>query len=129
MRPELLNKINECNDNIVNLNNMKITDDEILEIMKKFETDNLNITVLNLDNNILGDKSASVLAKHLKNFPQIETLSVQFNQIGKEGAIELFSIKKELNQLDIYFHGNKIFDQGEMADIERQALQENQLKM
>ncbi len=77
--------------------------------------------MLNLDRNQLKDEGAVTLANALRGFHQLSQLSLQFNVIGREGAIALFSLKKEFTHLDILFHGNKIQDVSEMDEIERIA--------
>ena len=70
----------------------------------------------------MSDKGAFVLTEGLQGFDHLTELSLQFNDIDKDGAMALFSLKKELPDLDILFHGNKIRDVGEMDDIEKSAL-------
>lgn len=123
MRAELLEKI-IGNKNLlkVNLAGMKINDDEILEIMETIQQEKPTTTNIDLDNNNLSDKGAIILSKYLCDFKNLTELSVQFNNIGKEGAADLFSLKKVFSDLDILFHGNKITDADEMEEIERLAL-------
>ena len=59
MKPEVLNKIKNCIKTAhVDLANMKINDDEIMEIMQKIKLLQPNITVVDLDRNKLGDKGS-----------------------------------------------------------------------
>ena len=58
----------------------------------------------------------------MREFGNLTELSVQFNAIGREGAIGLFGLKKVFSGLDIFFHGTKIFDVGELDEIERLAV-------
>lgn len=122
MRPELLEKIT-ANKNLlkVNLVNMKINDDEILEIIETVKQVKPTATIFDLDSNNISDKGAKILSEHLSHFVNIKEISIQFNDIGKEGAIELFSLKNNFAELDILFHGNKITDVLEMDEIERLA--------
>lgn len=109
----------------VNLVNMNITDEEILEVIETIQRLKPEASTIDLDNNNIGDNGASILSKCLQDFHHLTELSIQFNNIGKAGAIELFSLKKNFSDLDILFHGNKITDEGEMYDIENLALQKN----
>lgn len=126
MRPELLEKIT-ANKNLlkVNLVNMKINDDEILEIIETVKQVKPTATIFDLDSNNISDKGAKILSEHLSHFVNIKEISIQFNDIGKEGAIGLFSLKKTFADLDILFHGNKITDVLEMDEIERLARSES----
>ncbi len=95
MRAEILNKIYKSVDSVIaNLAGCEIVNDEIPEIMKIIKKIQPNISEINLDNNKLNDNCAEDIVKCLSNFKQLQTLSIQFNQIGKTGAITLFSIKK-----------------------------------
>ena len=123
MRPEILKKIEGSKHTTrTNLVNMQINNDEILEIMQRIKILQPNISVIDLDSNNLGDKGAFILTECLHDFPQIVQLSLQFNCIGEEGAVSLFSLKKDLPDLDILFRGNKIHSVEKMAEIERKAL-------
>ena len=123
MRLEVLQKIEACREiTTIDLENMNIVDNEILEIVQKIKLIQPSVSVINLDNNDLSDKGAMILAKYVPDFHHLTELSLQFNQIGKEGALGVFGLKKGLAALDILFHGNKIIDQGEMAAIERVAI-------
>ena len=128
MRTEILEKIIE-NKNFptVYLANMKITDNEIPEILEIIQRVQPNASKIDLDNNNIGDKGAIILSKQLSNFNNITELSLQFNDIGREGAINLFSLKKVFLNLDILFHGNQITNVSEMAEIEHLALQQDSL--
>lgn len=125
MRAEILEKITG-NKNLlkVNLAGLKITDNEILEIIKKVKEVKPSVSKIDLDNNQLSDEGAKLLSEELRDFNNITEISVQFNNIGRDGALELFSLKKVFSELDILFHGNKITDVSEMDEIERQALEE-----
>ena len=128
MRTEILEKIIE-NKNFptVYLANMKITDNEIPEILEIIQRVQPNASKIDLDNNNIGDKGAIILSKQLSNFNNITELSLQFNDIGREGAINLFILKKVFLNLDILFHGNQITNVSEMAEIEHLALQQDSL--
>ncbi|MDP1602613.1 MAG: hypothetical protein Q8M03_05055 [Legionella sp.] len=126
MRSDLLKKINDTNNpGIINLANMAIKDDEISEIMENLKLSQPGLSVLDLDNNQLSDDGALILAQYLFNFHHITELSLQYNNIGRKGAISIFSLKKLYTSLDILFHGNKIHDVGEMAEIEQLSLAES----
>lgn len=120
MRSELFKKIDDGkNSSRINLANMAIKDDEINEIMEHLRLLLPKLTLLDLDNNKLTDVGALILAKYLFNFNHLTELSLQYNNIGREGAISIFSFKKKHEHLDILFHGNRIHDVGEMDEIER----------
>ena len=125
MRKELLEKITGNKNMLkVNLAGMGISDSEILEIMETIKQVKPTATIIDLDNNNISDNGAIILSKHLGDFKNIKELSLQYNSIGREGAIKIFSLKKDFSDLDILFHGNKIINVGEMDDIERLALGE-----
>ena len=122
MRELILARITDNRSLIkMNLSSLEIEDDEIIEIMRKVAQLKPNLTKIDLDRNKIGDKGASILSQHLLDFKQLSELSVQFNTIGRDGAIDLFSLKRAFPMLDILFHGNKIHDVGEMMDIEHLA--------
>ncbi|CEG57276.1 hypothetical protein [Legionella fallonii] len=129
MRQKILSKITESiNSSQVNLANINITDDEIKEVMDKIQEINPDASRFDLDNNALSDKGALILSECLHNFREVKELSLQFNNIGKEGAIGLFSLKNNFSTLDIPFHGNRIKSVAEMFEIEKLAQQENSFK-
>ena len=129
MRPKIVNKIDKCVDSeCANLSHCEIVDEEILEIIKMIKKVQPNISEINLDNNKLTDQCAVTLANSLSDFKHLQTLSIQFNQIGRTGAISLFSLKTSLPELDILFHGNRIQDTAEMAEIENIAKQKGLTK-
>gem|GEM_PF-5322431 len=123
MRTEILEKITQ-NKNIfkVSLINMGINDNELLEIIETIKHSKPTVSVFDFDNNNITDEGAKILSEQLPDFNNIKEISLQFNNIGKEGAIELFSLKKIFSELDILFHGNKIISVSEMDEIERTAL-------
>jgi len=122
MRELILARITDNSSLIkVNLSSLEIEDDEIIEIMIKIAELKPNLSKIDLDRNKIGDKGASILSQYLLDFKQLSELSVQFNAIGRDGAIYLFSLKRAFPGLDILFHGNKIHDMGEMIDIEHLA--------
>lgn len=122
MRREVLNQIdNNPITNQVYLGNLQINDDEIEEIMQKIKSLSPNMSLLNLDGNNLSNEGAIILTNCLHDFGQLNKLSLQFNHIGREGAISLFSLKKTLSKLSIFFHGNKISNVREMDEIEHLA--------
>ena len=123
MRSEILKKIEDGkNPSRINLANMAIKDDEISEIMENLKLSLPDFAVLDLDNNQLSDDGALILAEYLCNFHHLTELSLQYNNIGRKGAISIFGLKKEHANLDILFHGNRIHDVGEIAEIERLSL-------
>lgn len=122
MRQDILNKINDGKHlPHINLANMQIGDDDIQEIMDTIKTVNPRISKFNLDNNLLSDLGAQTLSESLRHFSDVEELSLQFNQIAKEGALAIFQLKNDFADLDIAFHGNKISNMAEMYDIENRA--------
>ncbi|MFT4059544.1 MAG: hypothetical protein QM652_08360 [Legionella sp.] len=126
MRTEILNKIKKerLKARHADLANMNIEDHEIEEIMKTIQSLQPDISVIDLDGNKLSNKGAVILTEWLHNFPKLAELSIQSNHIGKEGAISLFTLKKEQTKLKILFHGNEINNVSEMKDIEELALKE-----
>lgn len=128
MRLEIEKRIMEsCATGNIQLDNMQIKDSEINDILEAIKTKLPSTVVISLDSNSLSDEGAIILSRHLSELTKLEELSVQFNKIGSEGAISLFSLKKESPSLKILFHGNKIRNVTEMMEIERIALQSSQL--
>lgn len=104
MRPKIINQIGKCVDSrLANLANCQIADEKILEILNMIKKIQPNISEINLDNNKLTDQCAVILEKYLSDFKQLQTLSIQYNQIGRAGAISLFSIKKAYQNSIFYF--------------------------
>lgn len=121
MRQAVRDKINaDIESAKVNLAHLQIDDEEIQEIMQEIKRLQPNVTVIKLDNNKLSDKGALILRDC--DFPKLTKLDLQFNSIGREGAIAVFGLKNELSHLEILFHGNKITDVDEMEDIKNSAL-------
>lgn len=102
--------------------NLKISDDEIREIMGRVKAIKPQTSIIVLDSNEITDKGASILSECLHDFHELTELSVQFNEIGRDGALALFSLKKMSPGLRILFHGNKIIDVGEMSEIASLAI-------
>lgn len=118
MRAKILERISGNKSSTkINLANMKITDEETQEIMDTMKQLTPNISTIDLDNNNIGDKGARIISDSLRNFSHLTELSIQFNDIGRDGAIELFSLKKVFPSLDILFRGNQITNVGEMEEI------------
>lgn len=119
MRPELLDKIKKIHQiTTLNLMDMKICDNEISEIMNCVKRLNPNISQLDFDKNFLSDKGALILSEKLGNFNDIRLLSLQYNNIGENGALSLMGLKKKFPNLNILFHGNSIINVREMKEIE-----------
>ena len=116
MRPEILERLNKST-NQVNLMNLQITDDELVEITNFIMNNKKNLCEFFLDNNKISDVGAAILADTLSKLNMVNILSIQFNDIGKEGAIKLFSIKNNFPAINIAFHGNKIINVSEMEQI------------
>lgn len=126
MRPEIKKKITEnSNPFKVHLVGMKILDNEILEIMETIKKIKPTATTIDLDNNNISDEGAKILSEQIHGFADMREISLQYNKIGREGALKLFSLKKDFSDLDILFHGNKITNVSEMDEIERLALSES----
>lgn len=120
MRAGILSKINHSvNSTQINLSNLQIVDDEIQEIMDVILTINPNLSKFNLDGNALSDKGALILSKCLDQFHDVRELSLQSNDIGRDGAIGIFQLLNDFPTLDIPFHGNKIRDVQEMDEIKK----------
>ncbi len=123
MREEILKKMTGS-PNRVDLEGMKINDHEIKEIIETIKKYKPTATIIDLDRNNITDTGAAILSEQLRDFEKITELRIQFNKIGREGAIHLFNLKKVFSDLDILFRGNQINDVGEMDDIEQLALLE-----
>jgi hypothetical protein len=122
MRPEIEKKIDDnLNPRKVSLSGLNICDNEVLEIMEAIKIFKHTATTIDLDNNNISDEGVIILSQKLRDFEDIKEISLQYNKIGKRGAIELFSLKKYFSELDILFHGNKITNTSEMEDIEEVA--------
>lgn len=125
MRPEISTKITAHQNPLkVNLAGLKIKDDEIAEIMAYIKDNKPTTTKIDLDNNLITDKGAKILSEYFRDFNDLQEISIQFNKIGKSGAIELFRLKNDFSSLDILLHGNNITDVREMDDIEQLARSE-----
>jgi Ran GTPase-activating protein (RanGAP) involved in mRNA processing and transport len=124
MRAVIENALKACqNQEQVNLSGMQIEDNEITAIMEALNPFKDSVMVLILDNNKLTDEGAVFLADYLKDY-DLKALSLQYNDIGKNGALAVFELKRGLPSLDILFRGNQIKDVGEMAKIEQHALRD-----
>lgn len=122
MRQEILDKITgNLNLLKINLTGLEIKDDEISEILTYIKVRQPSATKIDLDNNLISDDGAKTLSTHLQNFIDLKEISIQFNQIGKRGALDLFQLKNNFSCLNILFRGNKITDVGEMHEIEQSA--------
>ena len=123
MRPEILEKLVQSkNLHQVNLANLNITDDEIQEIFDKIREIKPQATEYDFDCNHITDKGAHILSQNLRDCDQLSSLSIQFNGIDTDGAMDLFSLKQKFPNLQILFHGNRIINVSEMAEIEKSAL-------
>ncbi|KTC69428.1 hypothetical protein Lbir_2167 [Legionella birminghamensis] len=122
MRPEISTKL-AANQNPlkVNLAGLNIKDSEISEIMAYIKINKPAAIKIDLDNNHITDKGAKTLSDYFREFSDVQEISIQYNKIGKSGAIELFRLKNDFSKLDILFHGNKITNVREMDDIEQLA--------
>lgn len=95
-----------------------IGDDDIEQVIKAIIEHKPQLRELHLDSNHLSDRGAQSLAKHLRSLDELTLLSIQFNQIDRNGAEFIFNVRDTLSELEILFHGNKIKDAGIMHDIE-----------
>lgn len=124
MRREISQKINDgIKTQKALLGKMNINDDEIQEIMEYIKKVQPNVSTIDLDNNQLCDKGAGILGQMLQDIQTLKQLSLQFNQIGSKGALAIFGLKNERRNLEILFHGNKIRNVSEIAEIEQEARQ------
>lgn len=121
MRNEIQEKIKSSHKTQVNLANMKITDDEIQEIVSKIKELRPAIDSVFLNYNKISDKGAKILASEFKTLPHLKFMDLQFNQIDEEGAFELLLLKENHPELSFALHGNKIVEISKMLDIEKRA--------
>ena len=123
MKDEIKKKIlDACTTNILDLDGLGLREADIQEIFESLGPHKSHIVSISLDRNALGDSEAHFLSNGLKCFSKLSHLSIQFNQIGKEGALHLYSLKKDFPQLNIAFHGNKIRNVATMLEIQQEAL-------
>jgi Ran GTPase-activating protein (RanGAP) involved in mRNA processing and transport len=122
MRKDIHVKINSSNGNQVDLNNTDIADNEIDEMMNALKESHPNLEHLYLMRNNISDQGAIILADKLSSFPKLSFLDLQFNKIDKKGAAAIISLKLQNPEMTIGLHGNKIYDAGEMDDIEKAVL-------
>ena len=123
MRAEVQKIIDGVKDTrAIRLINMKINDAEIEEIIKQLPAD---ISVISLDQNRLTDQGAITLAEALHGFHSLSEIGLQYNQIDRKGMLALFGLKRELPELAIHVHGNKIINVVEMEEIARLALNQS----
>ena len=123
MREAVLRRITDSRSlTQVNLSELEIQDAEITEIMIKLKEYKPELSKIDLDKNAITDEGACTLSEHLASFDQLTELSIQFNNIGREGAIGILGLKKTFPKLDILLHGNNLHDAGEIMDIEREAV-------
>jgi len=102
----------------LDLINKQIGDDDIELVINTIVEKLPKLRELHLDNNSLSDHGAKKLARYLPSLRSLTLLSVQFNQIDKDGANSIFSVRNELTELNILFRGNKIKNAGLMHEIE-----------
>lgn len=119
MKREMRDKIHSsASKTSINLANMGIKDDEIQAVMLEIKQFLPDISVIDLDSNNLSDNGAQTLANCLRDFNGLTILSLQFNNIDKDGVISLLTSKP--TNLGIFFHGNMIHNVSEMARIEQE---------
>lgn len=122
MRSEIEKKIAEnLNPLKINLTELEIHDEELVELISALKSWTDTVSTIDLDNNNIADEGAILLGRELRNFKHLKEISLQYNNIGRTGAIELFRLKTYYPDLDILFHGNKIIDVDEMDEIEHLA--------
>lgn len=121
MKQEIRDKI-YCSASKTNISlaNMGIKDDEIQAVMLEIKQFIPDVSIIDLDSNNLSDKGAHTLAKCLSDFNGLTILSLQFNNIDKDGVISLLTSKP--TDLEIYLHGNLIHNVSEMTRIEKEIL-------
>ncbi|MBS0289268.1 MAG: hypothetical protein JSS07_04415 [Proteobacteria bacterium] len=123
MRDEIKSKIKQSPTSQVDLGEMAIKDDEIEEIMLLIIQTRPNISEIFLNNNLITDIGAKILAQKLAGLSQLSVLDLQFNQIDRNGALAIFALRAHQPNLMIPFHGNKIQDVLEMEEIVKIATQ------
>lgn len=116
---EILIKIT---NSFVDLANKNISDDDIPLIMAKIFEVNPFVTAYDFDNNKITDKGATFLTQFLSDCENIQSLSLQYNEIGREGTLSIMSLKRKFSELKILLHGNQINKVSEMEEIKRTAL-------
>lgn len=121
MRNNIQNKIKTSPANQVDLGKLDIKDNELEEIVKMIVETKPNISEIFLNDNLITDIGAKIIAKQFATLNQLSVLDLQFNQIGKEGALSLFSLRSKNLAIKIPFHGNKITNVIEMDEIVKRA--------
>ena len=126
MKNNVLTKIaNQANQKVLDLMEAEIDDQTIKDVMEGIINRIPNLRELHLDNNLIGDQGAKIIASFLKQLPSLTVLSIQFNDIGKDGARAIFIARRQaLPELKVLLRGNKIKNMSEMAGIEKQAQEE-----
>lgn len=123
MREEITQKIDASSNNQVDLGKMAVKDFELEEIIDLVFLTKPHITMLFLNHNEISDVGCIILQKSLDKLTHLTFLDLQFNDIDKEGAFALMTLKANTPNLQIALHGNRIIDAGEMQEIEKAAEQ------
>lgn len=128
MRAEIKQKIINSNANSIDLSELHIKDTEIKEVAHEIKTKKPGVRNIILEKNNIGDAGAVTLGKEFASLSQLSFIDVQFNQIGKAGALAIFALKLTHSNLTIAMHGNKVTDVTEMKAIEDAAVSRTSLK-
>ena len=74
-----------------------------------------NLTSLNLEGNYIGKGGATALADALKQMPNLTSLDLAYNNLGNDGVTALAGCLKDTNITVLYLVGNNIGDEGAKA--------------
>jgi len=119
MRAEIKKVIDNSKEVQVLLNNMKIVDSEILEIIQSIKQQRPNVKTITFKNNQIGDEGAKILADELVSVPSLAWLDMQLNQIDKSGMMALFTLRAKNPGLKLDLYGNKVTDAIEAEEMAR----------
>lgn len=108
MRKEVEMKIVSAPENQVDLRYMNIKDDEIEEIVTLIIKTKPNTKKIFLDNNLIGDVGAIILAEKLSSLSNLHFLDLQYNQIDRTGISAILNLKEQNENLTPALHGNRI---------------------
>ena len=119
MRKEIHEKLMASDLTQVDLHSLEIGDNEIQEIVEEIINIRSEADNIYLNNNKIGNRGAMLLAQGLSPLLNLSFNDLQFNNIDKEGAEAIFTLKTTHPGLRIALHGNKISDALEMHKIEQ----------
>ena len=118
MRAEIKKAIAKCKETqVLNLQNMQISDSEITEVINLAKKNQPNIKIINLRSNNLGNKGAISLYDSIYDCHQLEQLNIEFNNLSHDGIFTITRLKLENQDLQLFFHGNQVTDVEQMQDI------------